>query len=64
MMRITIQIYKDKKGKFRWRVKAGNGHIVAYGSKRGYIRKEKCKKMFTELWLRTYILEVLWDDLT
>lgn len=26
-----FEIYKDKAGKFRWRLKAGNGEIVASG---------------------------------
>ena len=26
-----FEIYKDRKGEFRWRLKAGNGEIVATG---------------------------------
>jgi uncharacterized protein YegP (UPF0339 family) len=27
----TFEIYKDRRGEFRWRLKAGNGEVVASG---------------------------------
>jgi uncharacterized protein len=38
----TFEVYEDQAGKFRWRLKAGNGEIVAsgeaYESKNGAIK--------------------------
>jgi len=28
---VKIEIYKDSRGQYRWRLKAGNGEIVAQG---------------------------------
>ena len=36
-----IEIYKDKKGEFRFRLKAGNGQIIAVGE--GYKELAGCK---------------------
>jgi len=37
-----FEVYKDKAGKFRWRLKAGNGEVVAsgeaYESKSGAVK--------------------------
>jgi uncharacterized protein YegP (UPF0339 family) len=38
-----FQIYKDKAGEFRWRLRAGNNEIVA-SSGEGYTTKQNCKK--------------------
>lgn len=38
----TFEIYKDKKGEFRFRLKAGNGEIVATGE--SYPTKAGAKK--------------------
>jgi len=38
----TFVIYQDNAKKYRWRLKAGNGEIVA-DSGQGYTSKEGCK---------------------
>ncbi len=40
-MAAKFEIYKDKKGEFRFRLKAGNGEIIAVGE--GYTSKSGCK---------------------
>lgn len=37
-----FEIYKDKKGEFRWRLRATNGEIIA-DSNEGYDAKSDCK---------------------
>jgi len=37
-----FEIYKDTAGKFRWRLKAPNGQIIATSGE-GYETKENCK---------------------
>lgn len=37
-----FELYKDKAGEFRFRLKASNGEIIAVGQ--GYAAKESCKK--------------------
>jgi len=37
-----FEIYKDTAGKFRWRLKAPNGEIIA-SSGEGYESKDSCK---------------------
>lgn len=37
-----FEIYKDKSGEFRFRLKAKNGEIIAVSE--GYVRKYSCKK--------------------
>lgn len=37
-----FEIYKDKKGEFRFRLKARNGEIILTGE--GYAAKDSCKK--------------------
>ena len=37
-----FQIYKDRKGEYRWRLRARNGEIIA-DSNEGYSRKASCK---------------------
>lgn len=41
------EIYQDKAGKFRFRVKASNGQIVANGQ--GYATKASAKSTLTKL---------------
>jgi hypothetical protein len=41
-MKLIIEIYKDRKGEWRWRAKAKNGRIVA-DSAEGYTRKHGCE---------------------
>ena len=36
-----LEVYKDKKGEWRWKVKAANGKIVE-ASTEGYKNKEDC----------------------
>ncbi len=38
-----FQIYKDARGEFRWRLKAGNNETVATSGE-GYSTKQGCKK--------------------
>ena len=42
-----FEIYKDKKGEFRFRLKAGNGQIIAVGE--GYKDLAACKKGVTSI---------------
>jgi uncharacterized protein YegP (UPF0339 family) len=37
-----FEIYKDKKGEFRWRLRADNNQVIATGE--GYTSKAGCKK--------------------
>ena len=41
--KMKFEYYKDKKGEWRWRLKAKNGAIIA-DSGEGYVRKEDCLK--------------------
>lgn len=36
-----FEIYKDKKGEFRWRLRAANNQVIATGE--GYASKAGCK---------------------
>jgi uncharacterized protein YegP (UPF0339 family) len=36
-----FEIYKDKKGEFRWRLRADNNQVIATGE--GYASKAGCK---------------------
>ncbi len=38
-----FQIYQDRKGEYRWRLRARNGEIIA-DSNEGYSRKASCKQ--------------------
>ncbi|MBM9590593.1 YegP family protein [Leptospira sp. 201903075] len=40
-MSAKFEIYKDKAGEFRFRLKAGNGEIIA--SSEGYASKQSCE---------------------
>ncbi len=37
-----FEMYPDKAGKYRWRLKAGNGETIAQGQ--GYSSKQACEK--------------------
>ena len=37
-----FEVYEDKRGEFRWRLKAGNGEKVAI-SEEGFSSKDSCK---------------------
>ncbi|MEM6624816.1 MAG: DUF1508 domain-containing protein [Pseudomonadota bacterium] len=39
----TFEVYKDKRGEFRWRRKAPNGQIVGASSE-GYVKKADAEK--------------------
>ncbi|MCB9603884.1 MAG: YegP family protein [Sandaracinus sp.] len=41
-MAAKFEVYKDKAGEFRFRLKAGNGEIIA--SSEGYTTKASCLK--------------------
>lgn len=38
-----FEIYKDARGEFRWRLKAGNHQVIATGGE-GYSSKQACQK--------------------
>jgi uncharacterized protein YegP (UPF0339 family) len=38
----TFQIYQDRRGEYRWRLRASNGEIIADGNE-GYSSKDSCK---------------------
>ncbi|MCR5332344.1 MAG: YegP family protein [Lachnospiraceae bacterium] len=42
-----FEIYKDKKGEFRFRLKAGNGETILTGE--GYVSKGGCKNGITSI---------------
>ena len=41
--KLTFEVYEDAKKEFRWRLKAGNGQVIAT-SGQGYKDKRDCKK--------------------
>ncbi|MCP4156337.1 MAG: DUF1508 domain-containing protein [bacterium] len=44
-MKGKVEFYKDKKGEFRWRLKASNGQQIANGGE-GYTTFANCEKGF------------------
>lgn len=38
---MKFEVYQDKKGEYRWRLKASNGNIMATGGE-GYVKKADC----------------------
>ena len=58
-----VQIYKDRRGKWRWRLKASNGNILA-DSGQGYVRKFECWKGWKRLdfFCSVYITKVEYLD--
>ena len=40
---MKVKTYKDKRDKFRWRVKADNGEIIG-ASTQGFVRRRDCKQ--------------------
>jgi uncharacterized protein YegP (UPF0339 family) len=40
--RLTFEVYKDAKDEFRWRLKAGNGQVIATAGQ-GYKSKADCE---------------------
>lgn len=52
------EIYKDKRGEFRWRVRAANGRIVADSSE-GYVNRADCARMFGVLCQVAEVVDVV-----
>lgn len=42
---MKYEMYKDNRGEWRWRLKAGNGEIIASGE--GYHNKQDCQYAVT-----------------
>ncbi|KAB7513068.1 DUF1508 domain-containing protein [Halosegnis rubeus] len=42
-MSATFELYEDKEGKYRWRLRHSNGNIIA-DSGEGYASKQKAKQ--------------------
>ncbi|MFC7175762.1 HVO_2922 family protein [Halosegnis marinus] len=42
-MTATFELYEDKEGKYRWRLRHANGNIIA-DSGEGYASKQKAKQ--------------------
>jgi uncharacterized protein YegP (UPF0339 family) len=40
---MTYEMYKDKAGEWRWRLKVDNGNIIA-DSGQGYVNKADCER--------------------
>jgi hypothetical protein len=38
----TFEVYRDRSGNYRWRLRAGNGEIIA--SSEGYSSRQSCLK--------------------
>jgi uncharacterized protein len=55
-----FEIYKDRSGEFRWRLKAGNGETIATGE--GYTTKASCKNGIESVKKNAPVAEV--DDTT
>lgn len=55
-----IEIYKDKKKEFRWRIKAKNGEVVPDG----YTTKAMLKKTLTKLTTMIQKEGIVVEDLT
>lgn len=58
---MKFEIYQDKAGEFRWRLKAANGETIA-DSGEGYKEKRDCKNGLGLV--RTYAIEAKVVDLT
>ncbi len=55
------EIYKDKAGEWRWRLKARNGRIVA-NSGEGYKRKSSALKMIMKIKVAAWGLPIQEED--
>lgn len=47
MRRARVQFYRDRRGEWRWRVRAGNGRIVAQGE--GHPTRAKAIRAFNSV---------------
>lgn len=48
-MKSKLQLYKDKKDEWRWRLKASNGRIVAAGGE-SFSSRAKCHTSVAKVW--------------
>jgi len=48
-MKSKLQLYKDKKDQWRWRLKASNGRIVATGGE-AFSSRAKCNESVVKVW--------------
>ena len=44
-----VEIYKDSKGEWRWRLLASNGQIIATSGE-GYVKYSHCVHMVNQMW--------------
>jgi uncharacterized protein YegP (UPF0339 family) len=56
-----FQVYEDRAGEYRWRLRASNGRIVA-DSGEGYVYKFECKDMIRKIQVHAPYAEI--EDLT
>jgi uncharacterized protein YegP (UPF0339 family) len=55
-----FEIYKDKKGEYRFRLKAGNGEIIA--DSEGYKTKQGCMKGIISVQKNAVKAKIIFDD--
>jgi len=55
-----FEIYKDKKGEYRFRLKAGNGEIIAESE--GYKTKQGCMKGIVSVQKNAVKAKIIFDD--
>lgn len=48
-MKSKLEIYEDKAGEWRWRLKASNGRIIATGGE-GFTRRNSCYESMINVW--------------
>jgi len=48
-MKSKLELYEDKSGEWRWRLKASNGRIIAVGGE-GFTRQNSCYESMTNVW--------------
>ncbi|WP_411822322.1 YegP family protein [Leptospira sp. 'Mane'] len=56
-MAAKFEIYKDKAGEFRFRLKAGNGEVIATGE--GYSSKKACENGIESIRKNAPIAEIV-----
>lgn len=49
MRQRLIETYRDDGGKFRWRLVAANGHDILADSGKGYVERNKARKIAVDL---------------
>ncbi|MGD9635711.1 MAG: YegP family protein [Pirellulales bacterium] len=45
---MKFELYQDRRGKYRWRLRAENGKVIA-DSGQGYTRKRRCLAMLLKI---------------